>query len=31
MLKKAIPVTWQISFNGKEIFNNKPVEDSIPT
>jgi len=30
MLKKAIPVTWQISFNGKEIFNNKPVEDSIP-
>jgi putative redox protein len=29
MLKKAIPVTWQISYNGKEIFNNKPVEDVI--
>lgn len=24
MLKKAIPVTWEISFNGEEIFNNKP-------
>ncbi len=29
MLKKAIPVTWQISFNGKEIFNNKPAEEVI--
>lgn len=24
MLKKAIPVTWEISFKGEEIFNNKP-------
>jgi putative redox protein len=28
MLKKIIPVTWQIVYNGKEIFNNQlqPVE-----
>ena len=24
MLKKALPVTWQVIYNGKEIFNNKP-------
>jgi putative redox protein len=24
MLKKIIPVTWQIIYNGKEIFNNQP-------
>jgi putative redox protein len=23
MLKKIMPVTWQVIFNGKEIFNNK--------
>jgi len=23
MLKKIIPVTWQIVYNGKEIFNNR--------
>lgn len=23
MLKKIMPVTWQVVFNGKEIFNNK--------
>lgn len=22
MLKKALPVTWEVNFNGKEIFNN---------
>jgi putative redox protein len=26
MLKKALPVTWEIIFNGIEIFNNKPLE-----
>lgn len=26
MLKKALPVTWEINFNGVKIFNNKPVE-----
>ena len=26
MLKKAIPVTWEIYLNGVQIFNNKPVE-----
>jgi len=26
MLKKIIPVTWQINYNGKEIFNNQPDE-----
>jgi len=29
MLKKALPLTWEINFNGKEIFNNKPVTKSI--
>ena len=24
MLKKAIPVTWEINFNGEDIFNNSP-------
>lgn len=28
MLKKAIPVTWEINFNGKEIFNNKLIPAS---
>lgn len=23
MLKKAVPVTWQIMYNGKEVFNNR--------
>ena len=27
MLKKALPVTWEIMYNGEQIFNNKPVED----
>lgn len=25
MLKKIIPVTWQVTYNGKEIFNNQVV------
>lgn len=29
LLKKAIPVTWEIHFNGEEIYNNKPVSESI--
>ena len=29
MLKKAIPVTWEINFNGEEIFNNKTVPESV--
>ena len=29
MLKKAIPVTWEINFNGEEIFNNKLIPASI--
>ena len=28
MLKKALPVTWEISYNGVEIFNNKPVAEA---
>ncbi len=28
MLKKAIPVTWEIHFNGEEIFNNKHIPAS---
>lgn len=27
MLKKAIPVTWEIRYNGREIFNNKPLQE----
>lgn len=23
MLKKALPVTWEVNYNGKQIFNNK--------
>ncbi|MGG9972323.1 OsmC family protein [Ferruginibacter sp. SUN002] len=26
MLKKAMPVTWEVHYNGKQIFNNKPAE-----
>ncbi len=25
MLKKALPVTWEVTYNGKQIFNNRPV------
>ena len=25
MLKKAMPVTWEVNFNGKEVFNNAPL------
>jgi putative redox protein len=28
MLKKAIPVTWEVTYNGHEIFNNKVVEQT---
>ena len=27
MLKKAIPVTWEVNYNGVKLFNNKPVEE----
>jgi putative redox protein len=26
MLKKALPVTWEIKFNNELIFNNRPTE-----
>ena len=26
MLKKALPVTWEVKYNGELIFNNKKVE-----
>ena len=29
MLKKAIPVTWEINFNGLQVYNNKPVDVAI--
>jgi len=28
MLKKAIPVTWEIKYNGRELFNNKPLQEA---
>jgi putative redox protein len=29
MLKKILPVTWEITYNGKEIFNNKEADAAI--
>lgn len=29
LLKKALPVTWEITYNGEEIFNNKVVEEVL--
>jgi len=29
LLKKALPVTWQITYNGEEIYNNKAVEELL--
>jgi len=29
MLKKAIPVTWEVNYNGLQIFNNKVVEKTV--
>jgi len=26
MLKKALPVTWEVNYNGEQLFNNNPVE-----
>lgn len=26
MLKKALPITWDINFNGEEIFSNQPMQ-----
>ena len=31
MLKKALPVTWEVNFNGVQIFNNRPVETAAVT
>lgn len=28
MLKKAIPVTWEIKYNGREVFNNKTLQEA---
>lgn len=30
MLKKAIPVSWEIKYNGRQVFNNKPVQEAEP-
>ncbi len=29
MLKKIMPVTWEVSYNGKIIFNNKALEAAL--
>lgn len=29
MLRKALPVTWEICFNGKQIYSNKPSESTV--
>jgi putative redox protein len=29
MLRKAIPVTWEINFNGLQVFNNRVAEKEI--
>jgi len=28
MLKKAIPVTWEVNYNGIQLFNNKTIEQT---
>ncbi|MDB5210254.1 MAG: OsmC family protein [Sediminibacterium sp.] len=29
MLKKALPVTWEVYFNDEQIFNNRPLEEIV--
>jgi putative redox protein len=29
MLKKAIPVTWEVNYNGGQIFNNNPAKTEM--
>jgi putative redox protein len=29
LLKKAIPVTWEIRFNGEQVFNNRTVPEQV--
>ena len=29
MLRKALPVTWEINYNGIQIFNNKMVNEAV--
>lgn len=29
MLKKIMPVTWEVSYNGKKVFNNKAAEAAL--
>jgi len=29
MLKKAIPVTWEVNYNGVQLFNNNPAEKEM--
>ena len=26
MLRKALPITWEVTYNGVQVFNNKPAE-----
>jgi len=28
MLKKAIPLTWEVNYNGNQLFNNKTIEQT---
>lgn len=29
LLKKAIPVTWEIRFNGEQVFNNRTIPEQV--
>lgn len=29
MLKKILPLTWEVNYNGEQIFNNKKIETAI--
>ena len=29
MLRKALPVTWEVNYNGVQLFNNKGVEEEV--
>jgi len=31
MLKKALPLTWEVNYNGQQIFNNRKEEVAILT
>jgi putative redox protein len=31
MLKKALPLTWEVNYNGQQLFNNQVSENNLQT